>query len=98
MKSSIFFLACILVSPVIADEGMWPFNQFPKDAVTQKYKFEVTGDFLDNLRLASVRMAGGSGAFVSPTGLLLTNQHVMYGCLSKLSSSRRDYLKDSWSG
>jgi len=45
---------------------------------------EVTPDFLDRLRLASVGLAGGSGSFVSAGGLLLTNQHLVNGCLSQL--------------
>lgn len=61
---------------------MWPFNQFPKDVVAKDRKFDVTPDFLDRLRLASVRLSGGgSGSFVSPNGLLLTNQHLVAPCL-----------------
>ncbi len=60
---------------LLADEGMWPYNQFPKD------KAGVTAEFLDHLRLASVQVAGGSGSFVSPNGLILTNQHLVTNCL-----------------
>jgi hypothetical protein len=84
------------VLPLAADEGTWPLNQFPVDAVKQKYNFEVARDFLDRLQLASVRIAGGSGAFVSANGLLLTNQHLIAGCLTKLSSPQHDYLKDGF--
>src|SRR5271163_923730 len=65
----------ILLICLLADEGMWPYNQFPKD------KVPVTAEFLDNLRLASVQIAGGSGSFVSPNGLILTNQHLIANCL-----------------
>ena len=61
---------------------MWPFNQFPRDAVQQKHKFEVTDEFLNNLRLASLQVGGGSGSFVSPNGLVLTNQHIVAGCIA----------------
>ena len=54
----------LLLVCLLADEGMWPYNQFPKD------KVGVTQEFLDNLRLASVQIAGGSGSFVSPSGLI----------------------------
>ncbi len=74
------FLICLL-----ADEGMWPYNQFPKD------KAGVTTEFLDNLRLASVQIAGGSGSFVSPNGLILTNQHLVANCLG-------DRVKDGFYG
>ena len=62
---------------------MWLFQQFPKDAVQQKYGFEATSQFLDHLRLSSVRIGGGSGAFVSPRGLLLTNRHLVAGCVTR---------------
>jgi hypothetical protein len=81
LKAALLVLTCVL--PSGADEGMWLFPQFPKDAVRQKYNFEVTSEFLDNLRLASVRIAGGSGALVSPKGLLLTNQHLVSNCLGE---------------
>ncbi len=96
MKSFTAVLLCSLALPLAADEGMWLFNQFPVDAVNQKYKFQATPEFLDNLRLASVRVAGGSGSFVSSEGLLLTNQHLVAGCLTKLSSAQHDYLKDGF--
>ena len=35
---------------------------------------------------------GGSGSFVSPHGLVLTNHHVALGQLQKVSSSTRDYV------
>jgi hypothetical protein len=60
---------------------MWLFNQFPKDAVLQRQKFEATDEFLNRLRLASAQVGGGSGSFVSPNGLLLTNQHIAAGCV-----------------
>jgi hypothetical protein len=90
-----------MVLPAGADEGMWLFNQFPKDAVQEKYNFAVTQEFLDNLRLASARIPGGSASFgsasfVSPMGLLLTNQHLILGCLAKLSTPGHDYRKDGF--
>ena len=75
---------------------MWLFNQFPKDAVQEKYNFAVTPEFLDNLRLASARIPGGSASFASSTGLLLTNQHLVSGCLAKLSTPAHDYRKDGF--
>lgn len=75
----------LLLICLLADEGMWPYNQFPKD------KVGVTTEFLDNLRLASVQIAGGSGAFVSPKGLILTNQHLIVNCLG-------DRVKDGFRG
>jgi len=74
-------MVTLLLFSLLADEGMWPYNQFPTDAVNTKYKFQATAEFLDNLRLASVQIGGGTGSFVSPNGLILTNQHLVSSCL-----------------
>jgi len=87
---------CALALPAVADEGMWLFNQFPKDQVKEKYSFEVSDQFLENLRLASMRIGGASGSLVSPNGLIFTNHHVASDCISKVSSSQRDYVKDGF--
>src|SRR5437762_2270578 len=75
-----------------ADEGMWPVNQFPKQAVQKRYGFEVTDEFLGHIERSSVRFnSGGSGSFISPHGLLLTNHHVGRDCIQKVSSADHDY-------
>ena len=88
-----FLLAIpFLVAPLSAfDEGMWLVDQFPRALVEQKYKFKVTPEFLEHLRLSSVRFnSGGSGSFVSPHGLLFTNHHVGLDCIQKLSTPEHD--------
>jgi hypothetical protein len=80
-------LATDVATPIGADEGMWLFDRFPKEAVQQKYHFEVTQPFLDGLRLSSVTIGGGSGAFVSPHGLLLTDRRLIARCLPQPNSS-----------
>ena len=48
-------------------------------------------------RLASVRFNdGGSGAFVSKNGLVLTNHHVALGQLQKMSTPKKDYVKEGF--
>src|ERR1039457_6771429 len=89
-------IACLCAIPAIAGEGLWPYNQFPKDTVKQKLGFEVEPAFLDRLRLASVKLAGGSGSFVSPAGLLLTTRQLAADCLSGLSTSQHDYFRDGF--
>ena len=89
-------LVCALALPVVADEGMWLFNQFPKGQLKQKYNFDVTDDFLEHLRLSSVRVGGGSGSFVSPNGLIFTNHHVASDCIAKLGNAQHDYMKDGF--
>jgi hypothetical protein len=91
-------LAAALVCPALpADEGMWTFDNPPVKLLQQKYNFTPTQPWLDHLRLASVRLNdGGSGSFVSPHGLLLTNHHVALGQLQKNSSAEHDYVKDGF--
>ena len=61
----------------VSDEGMWLLNDPPREHLKEKYKFDLTDAWLKNAMLASVRLnSGGSGGFVSPEGLLVTNHHV----------------------
>jgi hypothetical protein len=88
----------LAVAPVIrAEEGMWTFDNPPLKLLAAKYNFHPTQAWLDHLRLSSVRLNdGGSGSFVSPNGLLLTNHHVARGQLQKNSTAEHDYLRDGF--
>ncbi len=80
-----------------ADEGMWTFDNLPVKLLQQKYGFTPTQAWLDHLRLSCVRLNdGGSGSFVSPHGLLLTNHHVARGQLQKNSTKEQDYIRDGF--
>ncbi len=87
-------VALLTTAPVIrAEEGMWTFDNPPLKQLAAKYNFHPTQEWLDHLRLSSVRLNdGGSGSFVSPDGLLLTNHHVARGQLQKNSTADHDYL------
>ncbi len=76
-----------------ADEGMWTFDNMPVKLLQEKYGFKPTQEWLDHVRLSSVRFNdGGSGSFISADGLVLTNHHVGIGQLQKLSTAGRDYV------
>ena len=80
-----------------AEEGMWTFDNPPVKQLKDQYNFTPTQQWLDHVRLSSVRINdGGSGSFVSPHGLLLTNHHVARGQLQKNSTAQRDYIQNGF--
>jgi hypothetical protein len=93
----LLFSFTIGVLPLRADEGMWTFDNPPLRQWKERYNFEPTAEWLERARLASVRLNdGGSGGFVSPDGLFVTNQHVAGGQLQKLSTKENDITKNGF--
>ncbi|MBN1571403.1 MAG: S46 family peptidase [Acidobacteria bacterium] len=89
--------AVLLALPASAEEGMWTFDNPPAGQLQEKYGFTITQQWLDHVRLSSVRFNdGGSGSFVSPRGLVLTNHHVALGQLQKVSTPEKDYATDGF--
>jgi hypothetical protein len=78
----------------VADEGMWTFDNFPRDLVRQRYGVEIDAAWLDRVRRGTVRLSGCTASFVSPAGLILTNHHCVVGCLAQ-NSTRESSLIDS---
>jgi hypothetical protein len=63
------FLAVECVSRSSADEGMWLFNDLPRDYLERTYDFEAAPEWAEHLMRASVRFnVGGSASFVSSRG------------------------------
>lgn len=93
-----FALFLAVTGPVgRADEGMWLFNNLPRKQLAEKYKFEPTAEWTDHVMKSSVRFnSGGSGSFVSSTGLVLTNHHVGADTLHKISAAGHDYYKEGF--
>jgi hypothetical protein len=90
----LFLLASLTADRLsAADEGMWTFDNPPLKRLQEKYGFTPTREWLDHVRLSSVRFNdGGSGSFVSSRGLVLTNHHVAMGQLQKMSTAERNYV------
>src|SRR5258708_3343202 len=94
---SILFLVAVAGTLLHADEGMWLLNQFPKTLVQTKYNFTVTDEFLRKMQLGSVRFnSGGSGSFVSDSGLMFTNHHVGADCIQKVSTAEHNYMANGF--
>jgi hypothetical protein len=81
----------------VSDEGMWLLNNPPKKQLKDKYDFDLTDEWMTRAMLASVRLnSGGSGGFVSPNGLLVTNHHVAADSTQKLSKAGFDLYGDGF--
>src|SRR5437870_8257978 len=93
MKPALIALASCLAFavPSLADEGMWTFDHVPRQAIHDRHGVEITDAWLDNVRLATVRLETGcTGSFVSSDGLILTNHHCADGALVEHSTPQRD--------
>src|SRR5262245_40216808 len=88
----------LAAAPVVyGDEGMWLFNNPPREHLKKKYDFDTTPDWLEHVQKSSVRFnSGGSGSFVSADGLVMTNHHVGADCLQKMGDETHNYYRDGF--
>jgi hypothetical protein len=98
LRLTVLAVALSASTAVRADEGMWLFNNPPRELLKKKYGFTPSDQWLEHVQKASVRFnSGGSGSFVSADGLVMTNHHVGMDVLQKLSNERKkDYVKDGF--
>jgi len=98
MRTFILGFSCFLLAlAALADEGMWLFNQAPRDVLKERYDFYPTDTWLEHLQKSSVRFnSGGSGSFISEDGLLISNHHVGADALQKLSTKDKNFVRDGF--
>ena len=85
--------AVMMCAGVAADEGMWTFNNVPRDTIARKYHVTLTDQWLQHVQQSVVRLESGcTGSFVSADGLILTNHHCSAECLTDLSTAQRDLI------
>jgi hypothetical protein len=106
MKKLILLLLAkmILISCLIADEGMWiPILMEKYNFEDMKAKgFKLTAEDIYSINNASMKDAivifggGCTGEMISDQGLLITNHHCGYGNIQKHSSLEHDYLTNGF--
>ncbi len=105
MKHSIRFAAVVILLLAIvpfgaADEGMYPLSEISRlDLKTKGLKIEPEEIYNpDGVSLvdAICIVGGGTGEFVSPDGLILTNHHVAFRAVAGISTPENDYLENGF--
>ena len=94
-----FVLFC-LATVSWAQEGMWLLTQLDQIDVNKRGLEIKASDLYSKdkpaLFSAILQVGGGTGSFVSPEGLVLTNHHVAFTALQRASSTSSNYLADGF--
>ena len=102
LLSLLFFISLVPVS-VLGDEGMFlpdTLNQLPLKKLQQRgLRIPITDIYNPagpSLKDAIVIVDGGTGEFLSPEGLMLTNHHVAFDALVAASDPTKDYSTNGY--
>jgi len=94
LRSSLLLL--LAAGTLRSDEGMWTFDNVPLQKMKAAHGFAPDAAWLKKAQLATLRFPGGTGAFVSRDGLVITNHHVGRSAIAQVSSAQRDFIKDGF--
>ena len=91
----------VLVTPTIADEGMWRPQQLLKLRATLKAEglklpAEAISELTDFLMSVVISLGGCTASFVSPKGLIVTNHHCAYGSIQHNSTVDNNLLESGF--
>jgi hypothetical protein len=91
------FIFLLFIIPAGADEGMYPISEIQKlDLKSKGLEIEPVDIFNPegvSLIDAICKVDGGTGSFVSPNGLIVTNHHIAFGAIQQASTPEHDYLE-----
>lgn len=95
-----FFLIFSIAGYSSAQEGMWLLNQIENlDLESKGLKIGVNDIYNTEkpaLYNAIIQLGGGTASFVSKDGLIVTNHHVAYAAIQRVSSEQNHYLKNGF--
>jgi hypothetical protein len=79
---------------VMAIEGFWEPDSIPPYLKTQ---FKLNEGKIEQIKKSTLRLNnGGTGVFVSPNGLVLTNQHTVIDFVQEITDSKNDYIRNGY--
>jgi hypothetical protein len=76
---------------------MWTFEHAPVDYFEKTYGFRPTQEWLEDIRLSTLRFGGGcSSGFISEDGLLLTNHHCVDFIMQRVQKEGENIPRDGF--
>jgi Peptidase S46 len=100
---SVLIFVSLVPLPVLGDEGMFlpdTLSQLPlKKLAHRGLKIPISDIYNPNgpsIKDAVVIVDGGTGEFLSPEGLMLTNHHVAFEALVAASDPSKDYATNGY--
>jgi hypothetical protein len=89
--------AVVPLEPRRFDMGkMWTFEDAPLDYFEEAYDFRPTAEWLEQVRMAALRIPGCTASFVSEDGLVATNHHCARGATSAVTREGENLLDDGF--
>jgi hypothetical protein len=90
------------IGPVRCEEGMWPPHELSDEIMRSMHAkgLELGRDEIYNSAGTGIANAivglGATGSFVSGEGLILTNHHVAFGAVQRMSSPGKNYIEEGF--
>ncbi len=100
LHSIVITVSMLVAVSLTADEGMYPLSEISRlDLQSKGLEIPVSEIYNpDGVSLvdAICQVGGGTGEFVSPDGLILTNHHIAFAGVTAASTPEHDYLREGF--